>query len=400
MTVSYKEDVIAYMSFIFVDIVGLSDPLLSTSTQVSKIKVLNRLVSECPTFANTGKDDLIILPTGDGMAIGFKQGFENPMLLAKELHHKLNEYNRAASEYSKVSVRVGCHDGYIFFVHDITGNLNFWGPGIILARRVMDLGDAGHILMTSSMAEGLVALSEVYRELIHPIHDYEIKHRQKVLIYSVYGPDFGNSARPTRSVPMQAARVPSRLSSSSEEIMEGLLYKKIELSYVLIEAESKLVAHRRTSYIRNNSSEPIFVLNEILTNVEQSVSEIKLRLYDEFDDELKIAGIVSDGIEKVFIAKFTQPIVPGQGNKAYTVAYETEEKQRRLNETFMVACEEVVVTFEYPVDIVAEPRLIYVHDKDESPVERGIMVRSGGRYIFRWTKIHATKKGDAVRLEW
>lgn len=393
-------DVITYMSFFFVDIVGLSDPLLSTSTQANKIKVLNRMVADCPTFASTGSDDMIILPTGDGMAIGFKKGLEKPVLLAKELHLKLNEYNRDDSGHEKVSIRIGCHDGHIFFVHDIVGNLNFWGPGIILARRVMDLGDAGHILITPSMAEGLMALSNEYRELIHPIHDYEIKHGQTVLIYSIYGPNFGNSARPKREVPIPTAGVLSKISSLAENIVEGFLYNKIELRYILIDIESHLILRRRTCHIKNNASEPIFVLNEILTNVEQSVSEIKLRLYDELDEEFKITAIVSDGIEKIFIAKFNQPIVPGQANRLYTIAYETRQKERRLYETLMVACPEVIVTFEYPVDIVADPRLIHVRDNDEFPVERGMMVRSSSRYIFRWTKMHTTKKGDAVKLEW
>ena len=71
-------------------------------------------------------------------------------------------------------------------VNDIQGNKNFWGPGLILSRRVMDIGDAGHILMTASMAESLLELSNDFKKIIHPLHDYQIKHGDVILLYSVY----------------------------------------------------------------------------------------------------------------------------------------------------------------------------------------------------------------------
>ena len=80
-----------HANFFFVDIVGLSDPTMSTTTQVKKITVLNDCMKECDAYKNTPKDSILTLPTGDGMCLGFKQGPELPLLLASQLHEKLNK---------------------------------------------------------------------------------------------------------------------------------------------------------------------------------------------------------------------------------------------------------------------------------------------------------------------
>ena len=90
-------------------------------------------------------------------------------------------------------IRIGCHSGNIFVVDDVNGNKNFWGPDLILARRTMDIGNANHILMTSSMAESLLELSDDFKKIIHPLHDYEIKHGAVLLLYSIFDDSIGNS---------------------------------------------------------------------------------------------------------------------------------------------------------------------------------------------------------------
>lgn len=79
-----------YANFFFTDIVGLSDPRLSTKTQIKKIEMLNKLIKECLAFKTTSKDSLLVLPTGDGMVIGFFQSPELPLNLSIELHRKID----------------------------------------------------------------------------------------------------------------------------------------------------------------------------------------------------------------------------------------------------------------------------------------------------------------------
>ncbi|HEX5976254.1 MAG TPA: hypothetical protein VFY68_03200, partial [Nitrososphaeraceae archaeon] len=77
-------------------------------------------------------------------------------------------------------------------------NQNVWGPGIIIARRVMDLGDNMHILLADPLASQLIALKDEYRMVINPISNYEIKHGQTITLYSAYSNEFGNSTLPAK----------------------------------------------------------------------------------------------------------------------------------------------------------------------------------------------------------
>ncbi len=187
-------------NFFFIDIVGLSDPSLSVRKQMEKIERLNNLINSCDAFKKVAEKK-IILPTGDGMAIGFMLNPELPLQLSMQLHKELYKYNHSKkiSEEDIIGVRIGLATGPVFIVSDINSNQNIWGPGIILARRVMDLGDSGHILIADILAEQLIALKDEYRVIIKPVGNYQIKHGQTIKMYSAYSQEFGNSDIPAKS---------------------------------------------------------------------------------------------------------------------------------------------------------------------------------------------------------
>ena len=169
------------VSFFFVDIVGLSDPNLSVRKQIEKIRALNKFVASAEAFKKS-EDKRFILPTGDGMAIGFLLNPELPLKLSIELHHKLAAYNQNRLAEDQIGVRIDLNSGPVFVVGDITDNQNVWGPGIILARRVMDLGDGGHILLGEKIAEELISLKDEYKAIIKLISsNFQIKQQ----IYSI-----------------------------------------------------------------------------------------------------------------------------------------------------------------------------------------------------------------------
>jgi archaellum biogenesis ATPase FlaH len=186
-------------SFFFVDVVGLSDPALSVRRQIEKIEALNDMISHCDTFKKAS--DKRVLPTGDGMAIGFMLSPESPLQLGIELHQALKKYNTHTNKEdgSFLDVRIGLASGTVFIVNDVNSNQNIWGPGIIFARRVMDVGDGGHILLAGPLAESLLILDDKYRSIINLLGDYQVKHGQIIKIYSAYSPnEFGNTAMPVR----------------------------------------------------------------------------------------------------------------------------------------------------------------------------------------------------------
>ncbi len=186
-------------SFFFIDVVGLSDPALSVRRQIEKIEALNDMIGHCEIFKKTS--DKRVLPTGDGMAIGFMLSPESPLQLGIELHQALKKYNSHTSKEdgSFLDVRIGLASGSVFIVNDVNSNQNIWGPGIIFARRVMDVGDGGHILLAGPLAESLLTLDDKYRSIINLLGDYQVKHGQIIKIYSAYSSnEFGNPATPVR----------------------------------------------------------------------------------------------------------------------------------------------------------------------------------------------------------
>jgi hypothetical protein len=182
--------------FFFIDIVGLSDPEKGTTeSQIEKIKVLHKCIGDCVAFNRVSDDKKYVNLTGDGMVIGFLEGPALPLDLAIELHRKLGEYNKKRSSRDKIGVRIGIDSAPIKFYQDILGKENVWGDGIILAKRVMDLGDAGHILLSSRSAQGLSQFAK-YKDYIHEVGQRRVKHGVTIVIYGAYGSDFGNPVLP------------------------------------------------------------------------------------------------------------------------------------------------------------------------------------------------------------
>ena len=182
--------------FFFVDIVGLSNhKLYSIEEQIEKIKIMTEAIKSSIVFKTTNDKERLIVPTGDGMVIGFKIDVEKPLKLAIELHEKLNYYNKNKEDISKIKIRVGVHSAPVLKFIDIKDQENFWGEGTITSKRIMDLGESNHILLSDEIAKNLMQLSK-YRRILHPIGETEIKHGFRIGVYSAYGNRFGNKEKP------------------------------------------------------------------------------------------------------------------------------------------------------------------------------------------------------------
>jgi archaellum biogenesis ATPase FlaH len=192
-----KYEILNY-NFCFIDIVGLSNPELAVHRQKEKIVRLNEFISSCNSFRKISDELKIILPAGDGMAIGYENNPELPYKLSVELHGYLRKYNKRMEPENRIKVRIGLSSGPVFTVYDISNRLNVWGPGIIMARRVMDLGDSWHILVSENFAMQLRPLYEEYKNNIRLIGSYEIKHGEKINVYSAYSDDYGNPELPEK----------------------------------------------------------------------------------------------------------------------------------------------------------------------------------------------------------
>src|SRR5205807_221008 len=179
---------------LFIDIVAYSK--LSVNEQHARIEELNEVVRSSEQFRKAQAANRILkIPTGDGMALVFYKSPEEPAQCAFEI-------SRALKEHPRLQIRMGIHSGPVSGVVDVTERTNVAGAGINIARRVMDCGDVGHILLSRHVAEDL-AEYERWRPFLHDIGTFELKHGVPVSVSNLYSDEVGNPKLPTK---LQAVR--------------------------------------------------------------------------------------------------------------------------------------------------------------------------------------------------
>jgi len=390
-----------HANFFFVDIVGLSDTSMSTKTQIKKIEVLNKCISECQSFKSVPIDSLLLLPTGDGCCIGFMQGPELPLLLAVELHTKLAVYNKGKIPSETVRIRIGLHSGNCFLVNDLLGQRNTWGPGIIYARRVMDFGDDAHILMSPSLAEDLISLSDEYRAIIKPVHDVVLKHGTTMLLYSVYGDGFGNSEHPEKG-----SSIRSKYGEEILRLQKTTMYPSIDLILTVMDPKKMIVQHKRTYEVANISNEPIKkVLHGIAFDVDiPDINDLNIKVYDEKDRDCKITSINVDKPDcKEFTTSFSEPITKEDTGKKYTLQYEVAEPERYFENAFLIDCQKFNMSFHYPLENgIKQPKLLEVNQETEESTPSKIIpkiTKEGKIEKIKW-EMSDIPKGKTYRIDW
>ena len=174
---------------LFIDIVGYSQLLITQQSE--HLETLRRIVCGTAQFrAAEAEGKLLRLPTGDGGALVFRTTPEAPVLCALEIAKELKRY-------PELRVRMGIHSGPVNAITDLNEQTNIAGAGINIAQRVMDCGDAGHILLSKHVAEDLEHFPR-WQPYLHDLGDCEVKHGVRVSIVNLYTDGAGNAALPIR----------------------------------------------------------------------------------------------------------------------------------------------------------------------------------------------------------
>jgi len=174
---------------LFVDIVGYSKLLINEQSE--QIQTLKQIVRGTEQFRLAEADGkLLRLPTGDGGALVFRTSPEAPVLCAIEI-------SKALKEYPELKVRMGIHSGPVNEVSDLNEQANIAGAGINIAQRVMDCGDAGHILLSRRVAEDLEHYPR-WRPHLHRLGEIEVKHGDKISVVNFYQDELGNRTTPQK----------------------------------------------------------------------------------------------------------------------------------------------------------------------------------------------------------
>jgi TolB-like protein/tetratricopeptide (TPR) repeat protein len=186
---------------LFIDIVGYSKLLINEqSEQIQKLKQIVRGTEQFRLAEAEGK--LLRLPTGDGGALVFRTSPEAPVRCAVEISQELKHH-------PELRVRMGIHSGPVNDVTDLNEQANIAGAGINLAQRVMDCGDAGHILLSKRVADDLEQYPQ-WRSLLHDLGECEVKHGLQIRVVNFYGDEIGNSQLPSKLRALQKHRARTR----------------------------------------------------------------------------------------------------------------------------------------------------------------------------------------------
>src|ERR1700736_6232401 len=174
---------------LFIDIVGYSKLLINEQTeQVQKLKEIVRGTDQVRIAEAGGK--LLRLPTGDGGALVFRTTSEAPVLCAMEIGEELKKH-------PELHVRMGIHCGPVNEIADLNEQANIAGAGINMAQRVMDCGDAGHILLSRRVAEDLEQYPQ-WRSQLHRLGECTVKHGVQVGVVNLYSDQTGNPQPPKK----------------------------------------------------------------------------------------------------------------------------------------------------------------------------------------------------------
>jgi TolB-like protein len=174
---------------LFMDVVGYSKLLVNEQREM--MQQLNQLVRGTAQFQSSeASGKLISIPSGDGMALVFFQSVEEPMHCALEI-------SRLIKNYPRLQLRMGVHSGPVDHIRDVNDRLSVAGAGINLAQRIMDCGDAGHILVSKRVAEDL-AQDSLWQPLLHELGEIEAKHGVKLGVVNIYNEELGNPQPPKK----------------------------------------------------------------------------------------------------------------------------------------------------------------------------------------------------------
>src|SRR5438552_6448021 len=174
---------------LLIDVVGYSKLLVNE--QVELLQELNQIVRSTPSFRNAeANGKLIRLPTGDGMALVFFRSPEEPAQCALEIHAE-------SKRHLHLKLRMGVHSGPVNQITDVNDRSNVAGTGINVAQRVMDCGDAGHILLSKHLADDLAQYRH-WQPYLHDLGEWEVKHGLRLSLVNLYKEGLGNPAIPEK----------------------------------------------------------------------------------------------------------------------------------------------------------------------------------------------------------
>jgi serine/threonine-protein kinase len=221
---------------LLIDVVGYSKLLVNE--QIELLQELNQIVRGAESFRTAeASGKLSRMPTGDGMALLFFRTPEEPVRCALEI-------SRALQDRPTIQVRMGVHSGPVNPIRDVNDKTNFAGAGINVAQRVLDCGDAGHILLSGHLAEDLAHYRH-WQPYLHDLGECEVKHGLRLHLFNLYKDNLGNPQVPEKLRRRKRwKQAPTVHSISAPRSRKFVLIVALLVSIIALVVSSLIFFHR------------------------------------------------------------------------------------------------------------------------------------------------------------
>jgi TolB-like protein/Tfp pilus assembly protein PilF len=297
---------------LFIDIVGYSKLLINEqSEQLQKLKEIVRATEQFRVAEAEGK--LLRLPTGDGGALVFRTNPEAPVLCALEIGKELRKH-------PELKVRMGIHSGPVNEITDLNEQANIAGAGINVTQRIMDCGDAGHILLSKHVAEDLEQYPR-WRPYLHELGECEVKHGVRVGVVNLNADQVGNPQLPKKFQVLKARRTRLRWAEATVAVLVlsaivagyvSLLRRSPRPASAIVERSIAVLPFANLSDDKQNAFFVDGVQDEILTDLAR-VADLKVisrtsvmpykdtaaRNLREIGEKLGVAHLLEGSVQRV-----------------------------------------------------------------------------------------------------
>jgi TolB-like protein/class 3 adenylate cyclase/Tfp pilus assembly protein PilF len=291
-----KEIQLEIAHVLFIDIVGYSKLLIDE--QRDCLHTLNEAVRATDAFRGADRaGKLTTLPTGDGMALVFATTPDAPVVCALQIA-------KALQTHPDLRVRMGIHSGPVSGVVDVSQRANLAGAGINMAQRVMDCGDAGHILLSKRVADDLEQYRQ-WREHLHDLGECEVKHGLRVHVVNLFTDELGNPEVPEKFKHHEGAAIIATnkdvLAGRSSKIMWAASAAVILL---LIGVGAWLLQSRQTT---SRSSQPIIAPSSPAAAATPTILEKSIAVlpFENLSEE-KANAYFADGIQDEILTRLSK----------------------------------------------------------------------------------------------
>jgi TolB-like protein/class 3 adenylate cyclase/Tfp pilus assembly protein PilF len=273
---------------LLIDVVGYSKLLVNE--QIELLQELNQIVRGTECFrAAEASGKLVRVPTGDGMALLFFHSPEEPVRCALEI-------SRALRDSPHIQLRMGVHSGPVNPIRDVNDKTNFAGAGINVAQRVLDCGDAGHILLSGHVAEDLAQYRH-WQPYLHDLGECEVKHGLRLHLFNLYKDNLGNPQVPEKLKPRKRwKQTPPVHPISGRRSPKFALLAVVGVSAVALVISSLIFFYRVSPPLVTSAASGVTASRVAASLLEKSIAVLPFENLSEEKENAYFADGVQDEI--------------------------------------------------------------------------------------------------------